>query len=96
MTALGAIGRRLRAGETLADVQACATVEALGFCGFDRAIVLMVQDGRLVPQSDVPVADAASEALRRRALSGPLLVTAESDESELIRTAESIGRARRP
>jgi DNA-binding CsgD family transcriptional regulator len=78
---------RLHGAASTLDLLARAVPEACRMCGFARGVVLQVEAGRLTA-ADVPVTDAASDALRRRALGTPIALAPETPEMRVVRRAE--------
>lgn len=85
---LPAIQRRMDAAGDLGAVIAAIAGDARGACGYDRAVLLTVNSGHLLAAPSAPLSDAASDALRRRALAVPVRIEAGSPEAAVIREAE--------
>ncbi|WP_205698814.1 helix-turn-helix transcriptional regulator [Conexibacter sp. SYSU D00693] len=79
--------RRLQACRDIAELRAQASIEACAFCGFDRAVVLTVEDGVLRAAGNA-VDHEACDLLRRTALATPTPLESGSDEAELVRRAD--------
>ena len=92
--AVPGLQRRLNSAATVGDLLARACVEAPKFSGFERGLVVGIDEGRLTATGIETIADPASDDLRRRCLANPVELTRECEEVELIRRAEG-GRARR-
>jgi DNA-binding CsgD family transcriptional regulator len=93
---LGHLQRSLQAAETVSDLFARASLAACEFCGFDRALVLTVRDGRLLADGTTAAGDPECDALRRHALSSPMRLTPGTEESEILRRGHSSRRSRLP
>jgi DNA-binding CsgD family transcriptional regulator len=91
---LAALQRRLHSAESLGELLRLACDDAAEWCGFQRALVLTIEDDLLSASLLGALRDAASDALRRRALADPVMIRAESMEAELIRGFET-GRSAR-
>lgn len=88
--------RGLNAASSVSELLSRASVQACDFCGFQRALVLTVQDGRLVADGTHAISEPASDALRLRAAGTLMALPSESEEAELIRRAESLARCNTP
>jgi DNA-binding CsgD family transcriptional regulator len=84
------VQRRLNGAQTVGQLLAWACDEAPGFCGFSRALVLGVEDGRLTSTGVAAVVDPPSDALRRQVLAAPIPIAAGSQEAELLRGADGL------
>jgi DNA-binding CsgD family transcriptional regulator len=82
------VQRRLNSAQTVGQLLAWVCDEAPRFCGFSRALVLGVEDGRLSATGVGTVDDPASDALRRRVLAAPIPIVAGTEEAELLRGAD--------
>lgn len=76
--------RQLRAAHDAEELFARAAGMAQAGSGFTRAVVLHVQDGVLVA-GRTPLADPASDALRRDALRNPIVLRSGSAEANRLR-----------
>ena len=85
MPDLALVQRRLNSCDTTGELLARATQEARGFCGFTRALVLVVEHGMLVASGVDALDDPDSDALRRTVLSDPIVLPPSAPESELLR-----------
>jgi DNA-binding NarL/FixJ family response regulator len=91
---LAALQRRLHSAESLGELLRLACDHAAEWCGFQRALILTVEDDLLSASLLGALHDTSSDVLRRRALADPVMIRAESMEAELIRGFE-MGRAPR-
>jgi len=85
---LALVQRRLHAAESLAELFGAAGEAARDWCGFERALILSVEDDRLSADGLGMIRDPSSDALRRQVLAEPILLAPGSAESELIRHNE--------
>ena len=92
--ALSALKRRLHGASTVGELLAMASVEAVRACGFERGVVLAVEDGQLTASGIDAIEAPASDAMRRQMLAHPVPLAAGSPEAELIRRAEGFKRSR--
>ncbi|WP_354699663.1 hypothetical protein DSM112329_05384 [Paraconexibacter sp. AEG42_29] len=88
--------RGLNSAATVSELLARASGQACGFCGFARALVVTVGEGWLSADGGHAIPDEASDALRLRAVRGPIPLRTDSQEAELIRRAESLARCHAP
>jgi LuxR family transcriptional regulator, regulator of acetate metabolism len=92
-----AIHRRLMTCESAEELVARVADLAPATCGFDRAVVLTVEHGRVTSAMSHPLADRESDCLRRRLLAEPIALCAGTQEQELLRLETSVElAARRP
>jgi DNA-binding CsgD family transcriptional regulator len=80
--------RRLNSAATMPELLRSACEHAGDWCGFDRALVLPIEDEHVNAALLGALPDPASDALRRRVLSEPVVLRPGSAEAELIRHAE--------
>jgi DNA-binding CsgD family transcriptional regulator len=80
-----ALQQRLARISAVDELFAQASFEARTICGFQRAVVLGVEQGTLVANATGAVSDPESDALRRAVLGHPVPILADSHESELVR-----------
>lgn len=85
---LAALRAALHTPATVPQLLARACVQACERCGFERGVVLSIDDGVLSSNGMGSVEHAASDALRRRALAHPIRLAPGSPEAELVRRAE--------
>jgi len=83
------VQRRLHSAPTVGRLLAWASDEARSFCGFSRAIVLGMEDGRLTATGVDVIDDPASDALRRQVLAAPITIAAGAAEAELLRGVDA-------
>ena len=86
------LARATRAEELLARAAELAPAA----CGFHRGLVASVRDGWLTTAGSRPLADPASDALRRLLMARPLALTPGSEEGEHIRHLRRPRSLRRP
>ena len=86
---LAALQRRLHSAESIGELLRLACDDAAEWCGFQRALILTIEDDLLSASLLGALRDAPSDALRRRALADPVMIRAESFEAELIRGFET-------
>lgn len=67
------------------ELLARAAALAAEVCGFDRAVVLGVADGRLTAQDSGVLADRDSDLMRRAVLAEPVPIAPGSPESAVVR-----------
>ncbi|MCW3011203.1 MAG: hypothetical protein JWO90_1607 [Solirubrobacterales bacterium] len=77
--------RRMRAATSAAELFAAAAGRAREVFGFDRALVLPLGDAVLSATGTLPLADPASDELRRRVLADPVPVRPGTLEHHLMR-----------
>ncbi len=73
-------------GELLAESAQITTEDF----GFERAVVLSVDPGRLTAQASAALTNPASDRLRRQMLSAPIPLRADSLEAALIRRSDTV------
>lgn len=91
---LPALQRRLHGCATVGQLLAEASSEGARLCGFTRGVVLSVVEGHLSSNGMSAIPDPVSDALRRRCQAEPIVLTARSEEAEVIRRAEGSRRER--
>lgn len=79
----------LHGAGTVSTLFARASLAACRFCGFERAVVLTLREGRLVADGATAAGDPACDALRRHALTQSLRLIPGTEESELLRRPQS-------
>jgi DNA-binding NarL/FixJ family response regulator len=79
---------RLAAAGSVADLLAEAAQITTEELGFERAVVLSVDPGRLTAQGSAALSNPASDRLRRQMLSAPIPLRADSLEAALIRRGD--------
>jgi DNA-binding CsgD family transcriptional regulator len=84
---------RMRRETTVGGLLAFVAASACAECGFDRAVVLTIDDGALRAGDSDALADPASDRLRRLVLQEPITITPASLEAVLA--AEPDGGAER-
>lgn len=94
LEALTAIYRRLRTATDPAAMLATAADLTGAASPFEVCLVLTVEDGALTTRGSRPLADAASEQLRRRVLTHPVPLAPETREAELLRRPIALDAAR--
>jgi DNA-binding NarL/FixJ family response regulator len=87
-TQLLALQRHLHGAASIPALFGRASDVALTECGFDRAVVLSVEDHLLTAGLLPPLDDPGSEALRLQLLEDPVRLVRGSVEAEFIRLAE--------
>jgi LuxR family transcriptional regulator, regulator of acetate metabolism len=80
--------RRLNSAATMPELLRNACEHAGNWCGFERALVLAIEDDHVTATLIGALSDPASDALRRRVLAEPLALRPGTAEAELIRHAE--------
>ena len=88
LDSLGALQRRLSGAPTMEALLSRVAEDGARTCGFERAVVVEITDGRLLAGGMDPVADPACEELRRRSLGISIAMTSASEEAELVRREE--------
>jgi DNA-binding CsgD family transcriptional regulator len=83
--------QRLRLCETVPELFRVAAALAPAACGFDRAVVAAVVDGRITAIADRPLAHAGSETLRLRLLDGPPLFLPAADDPSWAALSTRLG-----
>jgi DNA-binding CsgD family transcriptional regulator len=80
--------RRLHSAESIPELLRHGSEAAAQWCGFERALILSIEDDRLSASGLGAMADPGSDALRRRMLASPVELRPGSAEAELIRLTE--------
>lgn len=89
---LAAVAKRLHSADSVAELLRQASAEAAAWCGFDRALILTVEEDHLSGTLTGALGDPGSDGLRRRVLASPVQLHPGTAEAEFIRHAEG-GRA---
>jgi DNA-binding CsgD family transcriptional regulator len=90
---LPAAQRRLQRAESVPELFGCACETAPEWCGFERALMVSVADGRLDVSDIGSVLDPKSELLRQRlSAAAPVAVRPGIEEAEIIGLAEGARR----
>lgn len=85
----------LRGARVVDELFSRAADLAPAVCGFDRAVVASVRDGRLTTAGSRRLEDPASDELRRQLLAHPVLLQPGSLEAEYVRHARRTRPGRR-
>lgn len=85
---------RLRSAASVDDLFVRAAALARTDLGFERALVLVVEDGHLRGSASAALEDPASDWMRRHLLAHPQAIEPGTVEHALIRRAEGEARAR--
>ncbi|MCU1676945.1 MAG: putative sensor protein, partial [Frankiales bacterium] len=85
LTRFPLLHRRLRSAASVPELFANAAALARVECGFERAVILTVDDGSLTAGGSAVLADAGSDRLRRRVLAAPVAIEPNTLEYDLVR-----------
>lgn len=85
---LGTLRQRLRGCKTPRELFAVASSIGPGLCGFERGLVLSVVGDHLTSNGMDALDDPASDTLRHRCQLEPIALSPESEEAQVIRSAQ--------
>jgi DNA-binding CsgD family transcriptional regulator len=96
LRSIGRVRSGIRGAASVGELFARTALAACAQCGFERGVVVTVEDGVLAAGGSDAIGDEGSDRLRRALLAAPVTLTAGTHEHAVIRRADAPQRTRRP